>query len=579
MGIWEYRTFNVASAQEPEQVQGIRASSSLFTVARRRAGARPRFHRGRRRAWPSRRRHQRRRVAHAFRRRSSAIGSTLRLNGEPFEVIGVMPPGFEFPRNGTGVWVPFAKEYQDDQRGSHSFWWRRGCTRRDFEQARADVEQVGRALRQRYEDNRDEGFDPDDDGRAGPRHVANDADGADGRGRARPDHRLRQRRQPPAWAARWRGGASSRCGWRSAPASAGWRASSSRNRWCSRPPAAPRPGDRLDRGARRRSGADAGLSRAAVPRRGPDHDRRTVLLFAALAALVSAALFGFAPLISLRRRESARIAARRRARLDRVANLARRLLVAVEVALAIVVLCGAGLLMKSLSGLLAGQPGSDPRDVLTLQVSLPQADTYGPPIREAFCADLSRAAEGLPGIRTIGAISHLPLSGANAGRGLTIEGYTPKGGRRWTAAYRLTCPGYFDTLGIAMLEGRDFTTAMSRRECRSRSSTARWRDAYGRRARVRSDAAEARRPEQRQPWLTVVGVAENVRHFGLDSEARREIFMPYSQAAWPVMTIVAKTVGEPLAWQSTLRDVIRARRSGSPGRPRAIDGSDVVGCR
>ena len=82
-----------------------------------------------------------------------------------------------------------------------------------------------------------------------------------------------------------------------------------------------------------------------------------------------------------------------------VANVARRALVAIEVALAIVVLCGAGLLVKSLSGLMQVSPGLDPHEVLTLQVSLPQADTYGPPARESFCADLSSGAEGLPGIR------------------------------------------------------------------------------------------------------------------------------------------------------------------------------------
>jgi len=64
-------------------------------------------------------------------------------------------------------------------------------------------------------------------------------------------------------------------------------------------------------------------------------------------------------------------------------------------------------------------------------------------------------------------------------------------------------------------------------------------------------------PRSENPWNTVVGVTENVRHFGLDSEARREIFMPYAQAAWPVMTVVAKTAGEPIAWQSALREVIR----------------------
>ena len=64
-------------------------------------------------------------------------------------------------------------------------------------------------------------------------------------------------------------------------------------------------------------------------------------------------------------------------------------------------------------------------------------------------------------------------------------------------------------------------------------------------------------PRSENPWHVIVGITADVRHFGLDSEARREIFMPYAQAAWPVMTIVAKTVGEPMTWQSSLRDVVR----------------------
>lgn len=87
-----------------------------------------------------------------------AIGSPFRLNGETHQVIGVMPPGFNFPSNGTGVWVPFAKERQDEERGAHSFLVAaRMRPEMTFEQARADIEQVGRALRQRYEENSDEG--------------------------------------------------------------------------------------------------------------------------------------------------------------------------------------------------------------------------------------------------------------------------------------------------------------------------------------------------------------------------------------------------------------------------------------
>jgi putative ABC transport system permease protein len=57
--------------------------------------------------------------------------------------------------------------------------------------------------------------------------------------------------------------------------------------------------------------------------------------------------------------------------------------------------------------------------------------------------------------------------------------------------------------------------------------------------------------------MVVVGVVDNIRHFGLDSEARREFYAPYSQLAWPVMTVVAKTAGEPLLWRASLRDAIR----------------------
>jgi predicted permease len=181
-----------------------------------------------------------------------------------------------------------------------------------------------------------------------------------------------------------------------------------------------------------------------------------VLFFAVLAALVSAALFGFSPLVSLRRRDPQGLLRDGDRSSTSAANVARRTLVAVEVALAIIVLSGAGLLVKSLDGLMRVSPGLDPHDVLTLQVSLPQADTYGPAARESFCADLSHRAEGLPGIRQIGAISHLPLSGANAGRGLTVEGYEPRPDEAVSASYRLTCPGYFPTLGIPMIEGRDF---------------------------------------------------------------------------------------------------------------------------
>ena len=558
MGIWEYQTFNVASDQEPEQVRGIRASSSLFTVL----GVPPALGRVFTQAEDDRQE----RVAvvsdavwrahlggHA-----AALGRQLRLNGVPYQVIGVMPPGFQFPQQGTAVWVPFHTQEQDRERDSHSFQVAaRLAPGVNFETARADVEQVGRALQQRYPENKDEGST-----------VTLMA-----------GHNLGQVR---TMLTALMGAvvlvlviacvnvANLQLG----------RALARRREFVMRLSL----GAGFGRLARQLFAENLALALAAgagglvltwvalrvadmivtpgfrtLPFRGEVALTidGVVLLFCAAIAIVAAALFGFAPLVGLNGREPHALLRDGERGSTTVANAARRALVALEVALAIVVLSGAGLLIKSLSGLMRVDPGLDPREVLTLQVSLPQKGTYGPPVRETFCADLSRSAEGLPGIRTIGAISHLPLSGANAGRGLTIEGRVAGPDDGASAAYRLSCPGYFAAIGIPILEGRDFTHRdVTRGEpvtIVSRTMAQRYwpgGSPIGKRLKLGP-------LENTQPWRTVVGVADDVRHFGLDSEAQREFYVPYTQASWPVMTIVAKTVGEPMLWHSALSDVIK----------------------
>jgi putative ABC transport system permease protein len=558
MGIWEYRTFNVASDHEPEQVRGIRASSSLFTVL----GVPPALGR----VFTQEEDDRQERVvvvsdavwrAHLG-ADASALGRQLRLDGEAYHIVGVMPPGFQFPQQGTGVWVPFHKQQQDEERNSHSFQVAArlapGVT---FDSARAEVEQIGRALAQRYPENEDEG-----------NTVTRMA-----------EHNLGQLR---TMLTALMGAvalvlviacvnvANLQLG----------RALARRREFVMRLSL----GAGLGRLARQLfaeslvlalAGGAGGLAltwfalRAAdlvvtpgfrtLPFRGEVALTidATVLVFCAGVAVAAALLFGFAPLAGLTGREPSTLLRDAERGSTAAANTARRALVAVEVALAIVVLSGAGLLIKSLSGLLSVNPGLDAREVLTLLVSLQQPDTYGPPVRESFCADLSRHTEGLPGIRSIGAISHLPLSGANASRGLTIEGRVDPPGDQAGAAYRLSCPGYFATIGIPILEGRDFShrdvTRGEQVAIVSRTLAERYwpgASAIGKRLKLGS-------LDNQQPWRTVVGVADDVKHFGLDSEAQREFYVPYAQSAWPVMTIVAKTIGEPMAWRAALADVVR----------------------
>lgn len=565
MGLWEYLTFNVASDAEPEQVQGIRATSSLFEVL----GVPPALGR----VFTAAEEAPGHRVAvvsdglwrtHLGGRRS-AIGAPLSLNGETYEVIGVMPKGFQFPWRNNGVWVPIAVRDQDRQRGSQSFWVAaRVRPEVTFESARAEIQQIGRAL-EKYAENEGEGVTitpMSDQGVSRLRTMLTAVMGAVSLilliacvnvanlqlGRA-----LTRRRE---FVLRLTLGAglgrlARHLFAESVVLAIGGGLGGVALAWVA---------------AR---AADVVLTPAfrALPYRGevPIVIDGRVLMFAAAAALLSAAIFGFAPLIGLRRRDPAALLRESERGSTGAAHTARLVLVAFEVALAIVVLCGAGLLVKSLAGLMQVNPGLNPSEVLTLQVSLPQENTYGPPVRESFCASLSAAAEGRPGIRHIGAVSHLPLSGANAGRALTIEGRVPQNAADGASAgYRLSCPGYFATLGIRILEGRDFTHADVTHGEKVVIVNRAMADLYwpgesplGRRFKLGS-------LQNTNPWMVVVGVAGDIRHFGLDNDVRREFYAPYSQYAWPVMTIVAKTVGEPLLWQTTTREVIRQVDPGLP---------------
>ena len=160
LGIWEHLTFNVSATAEPEQVPGIRASSSLFDVLGVAPALGRAFHARRRRTGPSGRGHHRRGVARAFRsRRRTWSGEPIRLNGAIHEVIGVMPPGFDVPGQGTGVWMPIASPIRIGN-AARIRSYVAGRLRDDvtFDQARDDVGTARRErCAERYEENADEG--------------------------------------------------------------------------------------------------------------------------------------------------------------------------------------------------------------------------------------------------------------------------------------------------------------------------------------------------------------------------------------------------------------------------------------
>ena len=274
--------------------------------------------------------------------------------------------------------------------------------------------------------------------------------------------------------------------------------------------------------------------------------------FAFVVSLLTGIIFGLIPAISTIRgeigsplQEAGRGASGARSHL-------RHALVASEVALALVVLCGAGLMIASLSRVLGVDPGLDPKNVITMQMSLPQAIIYnGPPDHPLFCRNMDEHVSGVPGVVAAGAVAHLPFQG-DAGRGFVVEGRPDPGPQNMPgAAYSVVCPNYFRTLGVPILEGREFTH----------------QDSIGAPGVIVINQAMAHKywPNENPvgrairlggsngPRLTVVGVVKDVHNWGLDENVHPQFFRPYPQAGWPVMSVVVRTKGAPASYAPAIK--------------------------
>jgi putative ABC transport system permease protein len=190
---------------------------------------------------------------------------------------------------------------------------------------------------------------------------------------------------------------------------------------------------------------------------------------------------------------------------------------------------------------------------------------YGPPRNPLFCRQIEDRVASLPGVVSSSAAAHLPLRG-NAGRGYRVEGRpAPPPGEGPSAAYTVACPGYFRSLGVPVLNGREFTfqdTLESPGVVVINDVLARrnWpnEDPVGKRLAITMDGAEA--------WLTVVGVVRGVRHWGLSRDVQPQMFRPYTQAAWPWMQVVVRTSAPPENFAKAVRE---AMISIEPDRPLA----------
>jgi putative ABC transport system permease protein len=292
--------------------------------------------------------------------------------------------------------------------------------------------------------------------------------------------------------------------------------------------------------------------------------------FTLAVSLFTSLLFGLVPSLAASKpdlnqalKENARGAAGGRRRL-------RETLVVIELALALVMLIGAGLLMNSFLKLQAVDPGFNPRNALAMTVSLAGASQYVGPAREAFYKQLTDRLTAAPGVESASAINHLPLAGDIWTRALIIEGRPLPPGPGIEVAFRVSRPGYFHTMGIPLRAGRDFTerdTPEAPGVIILNETLARrhWpgEDPIGKRVTLDDPRDNSQSPR----WLTVVGVVRDVKQESWTDAPMREIYLPFQQSRdfysetarhYTSMTLVIRTTVEPQSLARIAEDTVRS---------------------
>jgi putative ABC transport system permease protein len=236
-------------------------------------------------------------------------------------------------------------------------------------------------------------------------------------------------------------------------------------------------------------------------------------------------------------------------------NRLRASLVVAELGLASVLLIGAVLLARSFAGLQNVDPGFVPDKVLTLRLWLPELRYPDDDEIAGFYDDVLDRVRNLPGVQSASAVLGVPLSGSSASFGFSIEGRPkPPPGEEYTAGFQSVGRDYFQTMGIPLVGGRDF----DERDDADAPSVAVINETLARRYWPEEDPIGRRVSLDDEDWIEIVGVVRDVRHQGLDSEPRAELYLPYRQAPLRFMTLVVKTQSEPLELAGAVRSQVLA---------------------
>ena len=287
---------------------------------------------------------------------------------------------------------------------------------------------------------------------------------------------------------------------------------------------------------------------------------RWVTAFTAAVSLATGLIFGLAPAMQASRADLAdALKEGGRTTPGRAHSRMRGLFVISEVALALVLLIGAGLMIRTLVRLHEVNPGFNSDNVLTMRVALLRAKYSDQQVAETL-HQLPARLESVPGVLSSGAIGDLPLSGRNISDYFLIDGRPePPANERPLVYCRVCTPGYFRTMGIPLLGGRDF----GERDTKESPNVVVISELFARRFFPGEDPIGNRlklQGQARDPLL-IIGVVGSVRHQGLDLEPVPEAYVPALQDPLNLtqarsMTFVVRTAGDPSIVARSVRDSV-----------------------
>ncbi len=286
-----------------------------------------------------------------------------------------------------------------------------------------------------------------------------------------------------------------------------------------------------------------------------------VLAFAVGLSVLTGVVFGIAP---------AFIGSRAGLRTNDRSNIGggtrlRSWLVGAEIAVSVILWVGALLLFRSVVGLQSVNPGIDARNVLTFRASIPAARYPELPSRTRFFANALEQIAQIPGVRSASAVSYLPFDGMAAATYVGIGGRPPaRPGEELLATIRTVMPGYFRTMGIPLIAGRDFTPADNDRTAPVRFIV---NQAFVRKYLPNEDPLSTRinsLMDRENPFGEIVGVVGDVKEGSIEKEPSPTLYYNHAHLVYTAMTFVVRANGNPLAITEPARRIIRGLDASQP---------------